>query len=313
MIAVGGEALVDLVAEDGVLRPFLGGGPFNTAVALGRLRVPVAFLGRLSDDRFGRLLDVRLAESGVDRRYVLRGAAPTPLAVVQMSTDGVPDFTLYIAGTAYAAIAPADLPELDPGVVAVHVGTLALATDPPATAFETLMDRESSRRLIVVDPNVRPAACGDRDSYRRRFERWAGLAHVIKLSATDAEWLYPGASAESVLDLVLARGARLAVVTLGEHGAVARSPSVHAYASSPRVDVADTVGAGDAFGAGLLCRLWQDGRLEPDAVAAIDVPQLTDALAFATTVAALQCARPGATPPTLDEVESYLREQKEGR
>jgi fructokinase len=154
VIAVVGEALIDLVADDGALRPFPGGGPFNTAVALGHLDVPVGFLGCLSYDRFGRALEERLAASGVDRRYVLRGPAPTPLAVVQTTADGDAEYTFYLLGTAYACIAPANLPVLGPEVVALHVGTLALATDPPSSALELLIERESQARLIVIDPNV---------------------------------------------------------------------------------------------------------------------------------------------------------------
>jgi fructokinase len=78
MIAVAGEALIDLVDRDGTLHPLPGGGPFNTAIALGRLGVPTGFLGRLSYDQFGELLVGLLRESGVHDRYVLRGSAPTP-------------------------------------------------------------------------------------------------------------------------------------------------------------------------------------------------------------------------------------------
>src|SRR5207302_5937331 len=131
-------------------------------------------------------------------------------------------------------LTPADLPALEPEITAVHVGTLALATDPPATAYELLIERESKRRLVFVDPNIRPAVAGDRDAYRPRFERWAGLAHVIKLSADDAEWLYPGVSAEDVAALVLALGAQLVIVTLGADGAIARSRSGRAGADSLR-------------------------------------------------------------------------------
>jgi fructokinase len=305
VIAVVGEALIDLVAGDGVLRPYAGGGPFNTAVALGRLGVPVAFLGRLSNDHFGGVLDTRLAESGVDRRYVLRGPAPTPLAVVHTGDGGEPHFGFYLAGTAYAAIAPADLPELGPEVVALHLGTLALATDPPAAALELLIERESRRRLVMIDPNVRPAVFGDPDAYRQRFEGWCARAHVIKLSAADAEWLYPGEPPEAVLDSIVERGAPLAVLTLGPEGALARSRHTRARASSPSVAVVDTVGAGDAFGAGLLRRLWETDALDPEAVGSLDDAELADALAFATTVAALQCAHAGATPPTLADVQAF--------
>ncbi len=131
----------------------------------------------------------------------------------------------YLEGTSYADLAPADLPELGPEVLAVCAGTLALATDPPAGAIETLLERESGRRLIVVDPNVRPAVFGDRDDYLRRFERWAAFAHVIKLSDADAEWLYPGLATEALLDAILARGTRLVVLTRGADGALAKTAS----------------------------------------------------------------------------------------
>jgi fructokinase len=306
VIAVAGEALIDLIEDDTGLHPHPGGGPFNTAVALGRLGVPVGFLGRLSQDPFGRLLDERLIESCVDRRYVLHGESPTPLAVVHATSDGDHDFSFYLAGTAYAEVTVADLPTLEPEVDAVHVGTLALATDPPATAFERLIERESARCLVVVDPNVRPAVCGDRDTYVRRFESWSEQAQVIKLSDDDAGWLYPGVAHETVVESILGRGARLVVLTLGSGGALARTHASSARTASLRVDVVDTVGAGDAFGAGLLRRLWESGRLDARSVDVMDDAELADVLTFAAAVAAVQCSRAGATPPTLEEVERFL-------
>lgn len=310
VIAVAGEALVDLIADDAGLHPYPGGGPFNTAVSLGRLGVPVGFLGRLSEDAFGRLLGERLAESGVDRRYVLHGQSPTPLAVVHTTSDGDHDFSFYLAGTAYADVTFADLPPLEPEVAALHVGTLALATDPPAAAFEQLIGRESKRRLVVVDPNIRPAVCGAQDAYVRRFESWADQAHVIKLSDDDADWLYPGVAYETVVEMILSHGPQLVVLTLGPEGVLARTPAASARAASPRVDVVDTVGAGDAFGAGLLRRLWETGRLDAQAVGLMDHEQLADVVNFAAAVAALQCSRAGATPPTLGEVEQFLRVER---
>jgi fructokinase len=130
MIVVAGEALIDLIGEDGALRPYPGGGPFNTAVALGRLGVPVGFFGRLSTDSFGRLLAGRLSDSGVDGRYLLRGPAPTPLAIVHEIAGGDHEYAFYLAGTAYADLTTADLPQLAQDVVAVSAGTLGLASDP---------------------------------------------------------------------------------------------------------------------------------------------------------------------------------------
>jgi fructokinase len=306
VIAVAGEALIDLIEDDDGLHPYPGGGPYNTAIALGRLGVPVAFLGRLSHDPFGRLLEARLDESGVDRRYVLHGSAPTPLALVHTTDDGDHNFSFYLAETAYADVMIDDLPSLEGGVAALAVGTLALATDPPATAFEQLIARESGERLVVVDPNIRASVFGDRDAYVRRFESWSDYAHVIKLSDDDADWLYPGVAYEALVEAILARGARLVVLTLGAEGAIARTSAASTRVAAHYVDVVDTVGAGDAFGAGLLFRLWQTGRLDARSVGLMDHEELADLLSVASAVAALQCSRAGATPPSVDELERFL-------
>lgn len=309
MILVAGEALIDLIASDGALRPHPGGGPFNTALALGRLGVPVGFFGRLSDDAFGRLLESRFLESGVDVRYVLHGSEPTPLAVVQETDGGGHEFSFYLADTAYARIGVDDLPELADDVTALYSGTLGLATDPPAAALEDLLQEQSARRLVVIDPNVRPAVIPDVDEYRRRFERLATVAHVVKLSDADAQWLYPAEPVEAVVTRLLEQGVLLAVMTLGAEGAIARNAVGEAAVGSPTVDVVDTVGAGDAFGAGLLRELWENDRLDASSVGTLDASALEDALRFAAAAAALQCARPGATPPTLLEVEAFLAGQ----
>jgi fructokinase len=198
------------------------------------------------------------------------------------------------------------LPELGPEVVALHLGTLALATDPPAAALEALMRRESDRRLIMVDPNVRPDVIGDRDAYLTRFESWLTHAHIVKLSARDAEWLYPDLEPEACAQHLLALGARLAVVTLGPDGALAVSGDGEARVASPPVEVVDTVGAGDAFGAGLLRALWASDALHVEAVSGLGHSALEKALSFACAVAALQCSRAGAVPSTLAEVEEFL-------
>lgn len=306
VIAVAGEALIDLIEDENGLHPYPGGGPYNTAVALGRLGVPVGFLGRLSHDPFGRLLEARLAESGVDRRYVLHGPAPTPLALVHATGDGDHNFSFYLAETAYADVNFDDLPSLASGVAALHVGTLALATDPPATAFEQLMVRESSTRLVAVDPNIRADVCGDHDAYVRRFESWADYAHVIKLSDDDSDWLYPGVAYETVVETILARGTQLVVLTLGPEGAIAGASAARTRVAAHQVEVVDTVGAGDAFGAGLLFRLWKTGRLDARTVGLVDDDELADLLRVASAVAALQCSRVGASPPTEEEVERFL-------
>ena len=191
--------------------------------------------------------------------------------------------------------------------MALHLGTLALATDPPAAALEVLMRRESDAQADHGRPERSP-----RRDRRPRCCIWpasrAGSrsAHLVKLSARDAEWLYPDLGPEACAQRLLSLGARLAVVTLGPDGALAVSGAGEARVASPPVEVVDTVGAGDAFGAGLLRALWVSDALHADAVAQLDNSELEKALSFACAVAALQCSRAGAVPPTLEEVEDFL-------
>jgi fructokinase len=307
VIVIGGEALVDLVEEHGLLRAVAGGGPFNTAIAFGRLDVPVGFLGAVSRDAYGQMLAERLVDSGVDTSLVRWSDAPTPRAVVHRRSDGRSEYTFHLGGTSLGDLAPEELPALPEEVWAVHVGTLALAIDPPAAAYEALVQREAGRRRIVLDPNVRPAVFGDVAAYRSRFERLAQLADLIKLSDDDATWIYPGLSIEKVLELVLGLGPRIVAMTRGEHGAVAASCEGFVDVAGIAVEVVDTVGAGDSFGAALVAALVEDGAFGPGATRTADDAVLYRAVSYAVAASALTCTRTGAVPPSRDEINAQLR------
>jgi len=306
VIVVGGEALVDLVDERGVLHPIPGGGPFNTAIALGRLGVPVAYLGTLSHDEYGSLLAGLLVEAGVDMSLVRWSDAPTPLAEVHQHDDGGNTYTFHLAGTAFTDLPPEAVPALPETATAIHVGTLGLAIDPPAAAYEALLARETGRRTIVLDPNVRPAVFGDQASYRARFERLATLVDVVKLSEDDAAWIYPEVELADVLERVLGLGPRLVAITMGTDGAIAASADGNARVPAVPVTVADTVGAGDSFGAALLAALVERDALEPGATRPLDDALLEEAVAYAVTAAAITCTRTGAVPPTRAEIDAWI-------
>ena len=307
MIVTGGEALIDLVEEDGRLRAVAGGGPFNTAIAFGLLGVPVAFLGAISRDAYGRLLAERLVDSGVDTSLVRWSDAPTPRAVVHRRRDGRNEYTFHLGGTSLGELAADGLPALPPEVWAVHVGTLALAIDPPASAYEALVDREAGRRQIVFDPNVRPAIFGDVAAYRRRFERVAQVADLVKLSDDDAAWIYPGLAIEELLDLLLGFGPRIVAVTRGERGAVAASRDCFVDVAGIPVAVVDTVGAGDTFGAAFVAALVDEGAFGPAVAQTVDEVVLGRAVSYAVAASAITCTRIGAVPPSRDEIDAQLR------
>ena len=153
---------------------------------------------------------------------------------------------------------------------------------------------------------MRPAIFGDVTVYRPRFERLAALADLVKLSQDDAEWIYPGLPVDEVIDLILAFGPRVVAVTLGAHGAVAGSEDARVRVAGIPVTVADTVGAGDSFGAALIAALIDEGAFGLDATRLPDEPVLARAVSYAVAASAITCTRTGATPPSRAEIASQL-------
>ncbi|MEU7031221.1 carbohydrate kinase [Streptomyces sp. NPDC046275] len=297
MIVVAGESLIDLVPDGapGPLAPLLprpGGGPYNTAVALGRLGADVAFCSRVSTDAFGEALMARLAGAGVATGLVQRGPEPTTLAVAAVGPDGSARYGFYVEGTADRFF---ELPErLPEGVRAVAFGTCSLALEPGASAYEALLRRSAREGLLtLLDPNVRPGLIPDAEAYRERFAGWLPDVSLLKLSEEDARWL--GGSPAGWLRagpaaVVLTRGGAGLTVFTGEHEVSV--PGV-------RVPVVDTIGAGDTVNAALLHGLA--GR----APGALDRADWRELLAFAARAAAVTCTRAGAEPP-------YARELADG-
>lgn len=266
----------------------------------------MAFLGTLSRDSYGTLLARLLAEAGVDTSLVRRSEAPTPLAVVHRQDNGENTYTFYLAGTALTDFPPETVPPLPEHVSAIHLGTLGLAIDPPAATYAALLEREAPRRTIVLDPNVRPAVFGDQNAYRARFERFAASASVVKLSDRDAAWIYPELELAEILERVLGLGPRLVAITLGALGAVAASREGQARVPAVPVDVVDTVGAGDSFGAALLAALVERDALAPGATRPLDDSLLEDAISYAVAASAITCTRQGALPPSRRELDAWI-------
>ncbi|HVL97014.1 MAG TPA: PfkB family carbohydrate kinase [Solirubrobacteraceae bacterium] len=302
VIVVAGEALVDLVpGADGVLVPHPGGGPFNAARTIARLEQPVTFLGRLSDDRFGREHEALLRADGVDTGAVVTTAEPTTLALAELDAAGAAGYRFYAAGTAAVGLRPeAALAALPAGVVALHVGSLGLALEPLAQAVEATVDALRDHALVVADLNCRPAAAPDPAAYRARLRRVAARAHVVKASDDDLAWLDPGAPPARTARALLGAGATLVLLTRGAAGATALPAGGGAVdVPAPAAAVVDTIGAGDAFG-GAFVAWWCERRLgRPDLR---DEGAVTEAVAFACRVAARTCERPGAAPPRLAEL-----------
>ena len=289
MIAVAGEALMDVI-RNGAQAARPGGGPFNTARALARLGVPAAFIGRLSGDQSGVELRRCLASEGVDLSMSVVGPEPTTVALAEVDESGLAsyrfDFACTSAPNLTAEMLPARLPAQ---VQALHVGSLGLLLEPMATTISELVRRESAARVIVLDPNIRVPAIDDAPAYRRRLESVMAQSTIVKAAESDVAWLAPGAGVEEWAESILGdTGARLAVVTLGAQGAIGATAQAQARVAAPQVSVADTIGAGDAFGAALLAWLHHRELLVKEL--SLDRSDLEDALTFACMVASMTCA-----------------------
>ena len=321
MIVVGGEALVDLVpapatepGQTGALRPLLprlGGGPYTTAVALGRLGAPVAFLSRISTDAFGDALVDRLSGAGVRLDLLQRGSEPTTLAVVTLADDGSARYTFHVQGTADRLVTdPGPLPE---EVTTLSVGTLGMVLDPGASVYETMLHREAAAgRLTVLDPNIRTSLIDDPAAYRARFATWLPSVGLLKASIEDAWWLADAPEGTDVLPLAkdwLRAGVGAVVLTRGADGLTALTETVGKVdVPAVRTQVADTIGAGDTVHAALLAWLTAHGVRGAAGLRDLDADAWREALGYAAKAAAITVSRVGAEPPFATElVNSEIR------
>ncbi|KQX81917.1 carbohydrate kinase [Streptomyces sp. Root1310] len=303
MIVVAGEALIDLVPQGAGalagLRPALGGGPYNTAVALGRLGSPTAFCSRTSRDAFGEALLAGLRDSGVDVAAVQRGTEPTTLAVATLDGNGSAAYSFYVDGTADRLFtAPAALPA---GTRAVSFGTCSLILEPGASAYEELMRTAAAQGLFTaLDPNIRAGLIPDADAYRARFKSWLPSVSLLKLSEEDAAWL-GGTPREW-----LSAGPSAVVITQGGDGLTAFTQGGAVYSvPGERVDVVDTIGAGDTVNAALLHGLSVRDALSPAGLTGLGADGWERLLRFAARAAAITCSRAGAEPPYASELDGF--------
>lgn len=302
MILTCGEALIDMIpGDDGAYMPHCGGSVFNTAIALARLGAAPRFFTGLSDDLFGQMLTDTLAKAGVDTSLCPRLPLPTTLAFVQLN-GGDAEYTFYDRETAGRSLHAEDLPE---GITpdAGFFGGISLISEPCGTSLEVLFHRlHNMGTLLMLDPNIRPGFIANERIYRKRLDRMLESADIVKLSDKDLEWLMGPGSITEHCETLLDRGPMMVVVTEGADGARAHTARDEVFVAAQRVDVVDTIGAGDTFNAGLLAGLAEDGLLSRSALAEITQNQLRGALELANKAAGHVVAHSGAKPPTRDQI-----------
>ncbi len=308
MILCCGEALIDFIPAltadgKGAYVPSPGGSVYNVAIGLGRLGAPTGFLGGIAADFFGDMLIERLKASHVDTTMTARLQKPSTLAFVTLGQDE-PEYAFYDADAADRMWTLDDAPDLPEAATALHFGSISLLREPAATAYADLMRRERGRRVLSLDPNLRPGLVKDEAAYRALLDELIGLADIVKISAADLEWWAPDTPIENVARAWLAGGAKLVVVTRGAKGASAywRNES-HDEGSEPVETIADAVGAGDAFTSGLLGGLERQNRLSHAGLDRLSGEEVAQAMRLAVRTAGITVSRKGANPPTAAELD----------
>ena len=307
MILCAGEALIDMLPRtstegERAFAPYAGGAVFNTAIALGRLGTPVGFFSGLSTDMLGEVLTETLAASHVDTTLAARSARPTTVAFVKL-VNGQATYAFYDENTAGRLLSEADIPTLPDAVTCVFVGGISLIHDPAASTYATLQSRASGAgRVTMIDPNIRPGSIPERGTYTRRIAAMMAVADIVKLSDEDLHWLAGAGDLTALARGLIAKGAKLVLITEGARGARAVTATQDRFVAATPVKVADTVGAGDTFNAGALAALHTAGALTRAAVASLPDATLDAALSLGTRAAAVTVSRPGANPPWSHEL-----------
>ena len=304
MILCAGEALIDMLPREttqgeNAFAPHAGGAVMNTAVALGRLDVPVQFFSGISNDLFGDVLRAHMDASHVDSSVAATSDRPTTLAFVKL-VDGHASYAFYDENTAGRMLSADDLPTMVPD--AVFVGGISLAVEPCAAAYEALAARHAKDTVVMMDPNVRPSFIADEAAFRARMSRMFALCDIIKLSDEDLAWFMPDKTTADAARELVSGGVKLLCITQGSEGITAYTPDHEVFVPAQKATVVDTVGAGDTFNAGLLASLHQSDVLTKSQIAALDVETITNALAMGAKTAAITVSRAGANPPWASEL-----------
>jgi fructokinase len=302
LVTVIGEALIDFIpiGAPHEYRAQPGGSPFNVAIGLARLGNRIQLMARLADNTFGRILRARATAENVDLSLAPHASEPTSLAFVSFDGDARARYDFYFEGAADWQWTADEIGRLSSETAVLHFGSLASWTSPGSEPIRAAVAERhaAGQTLISYDPNVRPLIMGDVERYRTVIESCVACAHVVKASRDDVEWLYQGVALEHVARHWHGLGAIVVTITDGPHGA-----QVYPAGSDPiqrparLTEVVDTVGAGDAFMAGMLNALVGRGMILPRSVSALSTDLLVDIIDEAILVSSLTCESAGATPP----------------
>ncbi|MET4196342.1 carbohydrate kinase [Bradyrhizobium sp. LA6.12] len=302
-----GDALIDFVptrSAEGreAVMPAVGGSCLNVAIGMARLGAPTGFVGGVSTDMFGRMIADHATASNVELGLATRSDRQTTLAFVRI-VAGESHYAFYDAETATRnwTYRRGTIPFAN--IEAVHVGSTTLVNDQGAAETRAIIVDARASSTISFDPNCRPNLVKNKPAYLARMAEFAGQADLIKMSDVDFAYLFGEEPYQQRANALLGQGTSLVVITRGNNGAIAwHAGAGQIEVQAPKVEIADTIGAGDSFQAALLFALHKQGRISRQQLKDIGADELRRALSFAAKCAGMTCTRPGANPPWSHEV-----------
>jgi fructokinase len=316
MHLVCGEALFDIFvecepandAQEITLRAISGGSPFNVAIGLARLEIPVALATDIAADPLGDRLVGRIGYEGVKGHFIRRTAPTTALAFVTVGANGAPAYDFSGLRDATFAPDPRSVIAESGGISNLHIGSIALVLPQSSERLLTLARDLCDVMLISLDPNVRLSIEPDPLRWREAIESARPCCHIIKISEEDIELAYgPSIGPDQLCQGWLTEKTELVVLTRGSAGAKMFTRAIEPISiEAMNVCVRDTVGAGDSFMAALLARLALKDACTPEAIADLNSEVLADVGRYASAAAALTCSRRGPALPRLSEVDELI-------
>ena len=307
MIICAGESLIDMVSFRGEAEytPHVGGSNFNSSIALGRLGADTYYFGAVSNDSYGELIESNLRHSKVKEDFVIKTNRPTTLAYADV-IDGIAEYTFVDEHSAGRLLDSSSLKPFLDGVKkakALLVGGISLQAEPCGSSWQSFIEEVAGHLPIYFDANVRPDFIENKQAYLARFIELTHKVDILKISDEDYRYLFGAQDINEVSKSWLDNGIKLVILTLGSEGSkVINGNGNKVFAESLKVDVVDTIAAGDTFNAGFLLNLDEQDLLDRDSLKTINNDQLTQALSFANKVASITVTRKGANPPWHEEL-----------
>ena len=307
MIICCGEALIDMIpttldSGETAFIPKIGGAVLNTSICLGRLGADVGFLGAVSKDLFGDQILEELNNSNVNTSFCIETPNNTTLAFAKIA-NGTTTYSFFDENSSNRTLSLKDVVLNEKQVDTIYVGGISLMSEPNGTEIENFITKESSNKIVFYDPNIRPNFIDNRSIFIQRFENILAQTDIIKISDEDLAWLYPNELFENIYKQWLNLGLSIIVLTKGSQGAIIKTKKQEASSSAQKVEVIDTIGAGDIFNGALLFSLSNNENYTKKNLANIDNKSLEESLKFANKVAGISVGRIGANPPFFNELK----------